>query len=87
MSAGARVGGFFGPVKNFLWKVDEDTLHELDTTFLGTMSMLWSLIKSRMPAELMDPAIEKLEREELPNIYSYVLFLYRSKNALLISCV
>lgn len=84
MSAGARVGGIFGPVKNILRKLDEDTLYELDTTFLGTMSMLWSVIKARMPVELMDPAIEKLEREELPNIYSYVLFPHRSKNALLI---
>jgi hypothetical protein len=68
MNMGARHARTLGWAKSYVKNLDEETRVAHDEDLIGVMSLAWSLIKSNIPAEIVDEAIDFLNEHNYPQM-------------------
>ncbi|KAF9521524.1 hypothetical protein CPB83DRAFT_900619 [Crepidotus variabilis] len=70
MNLGARHARVLGWAKSFVKNLDAGTMVQQDEDAIGVLSIVWSLITSMMPREVLDHVNDRLASFNLPRIAS-----------------
>ncbi len=65
---GARHARVLGWAKSFQKNLDEDIMISCDEDAVGAMSIMWSLVQSVMPRDVLDCVDNKLAELKLPRL-------------------
>ncbi|KAH8108639.1 hypothetical protein DFH11DRAFT_1516595, partial [Phellopilus nigrolimitatus] len=68
LNMGPRHARVLGWAKSYTKDLDFSTMVEHDTEIIGAVSLIWSILKSVMPADVTDHVEKKLDAEGLPRI-------------------
>jgi hypothetical protein len=67
-NAGPRHARVFGLAKSYRKKVDPETMVAHDEDIIAALTIMWALVRSVMPSEVMDGVEKDLEESGLPRL-------------------
>jgi hypothetical protein len=68
MNMGARHARVLGWAKSYTKKLDGQVMVEHDLDAVGALSIMWSLVQSIMPSEVLDQVDSRLTAVGLPRL-------------------
>lgn len=86
INAGPRHATVFGYAKSYTKKLDADTMIEHDSDIIGITSILWAIIQTAAPSEVVASVKKALHKISIPSIaivtFNQVCYILSLSNCL-----